>query len=249
MSSLTAPRLLLGCPTMATYWQAPSRYLALPSDLSLAHACLLRFSVAGIVGCFLMSLPPVLRQLLIAHIVLESLRCTHRHKVREEMLTLSYRPCLRVCGVQDIVTRYASTTGHHVARRFGWDCHGLPVEYEIDQKLGIKSKDDVMALGIANYNEECRAIVMRYSKEWEKTVSRLGRWIDFENDYKTLDASYMESVWWVFSQLYAKGLVYKGFKVMPYSTGCTTPLSNFEAGLNYKVRTPPAGVPLSTCWK
>lgn len=73
-------------------------------------------------------------------------------------------------------------------------------------------------------------------QEWEKTVTRLGRWIDFENDYKTLDPSYMESVWWVFKQLYEKGLVYKGFKVMPYSTGCTTPLSNFEAGLNYKVR-------------
>ena len=72
-------------------------------------------------------------------------------------------------------------------RRFGWDCHGLPVEYEIDQKLGIKSREDVLKMGIGAYNEECRSIVMRYSKEWEKTVTRLGRWIDFENDYKTLD--------------------------------------------------------------
>jgi isoleucyl-tRNA synthetase len=136
--------------------------------------------------------------------------------------------------IQDIVTRYASATGHHVSRRFGWDCHGLPVEYEIDKKLGIKSRDDVLAMGIAAYNEECRAIVMRYSSEWERTVRRLGRWIDFKNDYKTLDKTYMESVWWVFKQLHEKGLVYRGFKVMPFSTACSTPLSNFEAGLNYK---------------
>eukprot|EP00803_Ostreobium_quekettii_P004677 evm.model.scf_312.8 EVM.evm.TU.scf_312.8 scf_312:69741-82588(+) len=136
--------------------------------------------------------------------------------------------------LKDIVTRYASMTGHHVTRRFGWDCHGLPVEYEIDKKLGIKTRDDVLKYGIANYNEECRSIVMRYSKEWEKTVTRIGRWIDFKHDYKTLDPSFMESVWWVFKQLYERGLVYKGSKVMAYSTGCSTPLSNFEAGLNYK---------------
>ena len=136
--------------------------------------------------------------------------------------------------IKDIVTRYACSKGYHVTRRFGWDCHGLPVEYEIDKKLGIKSKDDVLKLGIGTYNEECRGIVMRYSKEWENSVVRLGRWIDFENDYKTLDPSFMESVWWVFKQLFEKDLVYKGFKVMPYSTACTTPLSNFEVGLNYK---------------
>ncbi|GIL48146.1 hypothetical protein Vafri_4840 [Volvox africanus] len=142
--------------------------------------------------------------------------------------------------LKDIVTRYAAATGHHVTRRFGWDCHGLPVEYEIDKKLNVKSRDDVLKMGIGTYNEECRSIVMRYSKEWEKTVKRLGRWIDFENDYKTLDPSFMESVWWVFSQLYEKGLVYRGFKVMPFSTACSTPLSNFEAGLNYKDVSDPA---------
>jgi len=89
-------------------------------------------------------------------------------------------------------------------------------------------------MGIAAYNDECRAIVMRYSGEWERTVRRLGRWIDFKGGYKTLDPSYMESVWWVFKQLHEKGLVYRGFKVMPFSTACATPLSNFEAGLNYK---------------
>ncbi|KAH6836839.1 tRNA synthetase class I L [Perilla frutescens var. hirtella] len=136
--------------------------------------------------------------------------------------------------IKDIVTRYQSMTGHHVTRRFGWDCHGLPVEQEIDRKLGIKSKNDVIKMGIGNYNEECRGIVQRYVHEWEKTVVRMGRWIDFRNDYKTMDLKFMESVWWVFSQLFRKDLVYRGFKVMPYSTGCKTPLSNFEANLNYR---------------
>ncbi|CAI9112807.1 OLC1v1013300C1 [Oldenlandia corymbosa var. corymbosa] len=136
--------------------------------------------------------------------------------------------------IKDIVTRYQSMTGHHVTRRFGWDCHGLPVEHEIDLKLGIKTREDVLKMGIDKYNEECRAIVSRYVEEWERTVVRVGRWIDFRNDYKTMDLKFMESVWWVFGQLYEKKLVYRGFKVMPYSTGCKTPLSNFEANSNYK---------------
>jgi isoleucyl-tRNA synthetase len=144
--------------------------------------------------------------------------------------------------IKDTVTRYAHQTGHHVVRRFGWDCHGLPVEYEIDQKLGIKSKEDVMKMGVAAYNAECRSIVQRYTSEWETTVKRMGRWIDFKNSYKTMDVNFMESVWWVFSELHKKGLVYRGYKVMPYSTGCTTPLSNFEAGLNYKDVSDPAVV-------
>jgi isoleucyl-tRNA synthetase len=115
--------------------------------------------------------------------------------------------------IKDIVTRYHSMTGHHVTRRFGWDCHGLPVENEIDKKLGIKKREDVIKLGIDVYNEECRSIVTRYVSEWEKVITRTGRWIDFKNDYKTMDLNFMESVWWVFSQLYAKDLVYKGFKV------------------------------------
>ncbi|XP_024982543.1 isoleucine--tRNA ligase, cytoplasmic [Cynara cardunculus var. scolymus] len=136
--------------------------------------------------------------------------------------------------IKDIVTRYQTMTGHHVTRRFGWDCHGLPVEHEIDTKLGIKSREDVIKMGIDVYNEECRSIVTRYVGEWEKVITRTGRWIDFKNDYKTMDLNFMESVWWVFSQLHKKGLVYRGFKVMPYSTGCKTPLSNFEANSNYK---------------
>lgn len=144
--------------------------------------------------------------------------------------------------IKDIVTRYAHQTGHYVERRFGWDCHGLPIEFEIEQVLGLKTREQVLAYGIENYNRECRAIVMRYSAEWRKVVSRMGRWIDFDNDYKTMNMSYMESVWWVFRQLFDKGLVYRGFKVMPYSVGCTTPLSNFEANMNYKEVSDPAVV-------
>ncbi|KAL0911232.1 hypothetical protein M5K25_019356 [Dendrobium thyrsiflorum] len=142
--------------------------------------------------------------------------------------------------IKDVVTRYQSMKGHHVTRRFGWDCHGLPVEYEIDKKLGIKSRDDILAMGIDRYNEECRSIVTKYVKEWEEVITRTGRWIDFRNDYKTMDPQFMEVIWWVFAQLYDKGLVYRGFKVMPYSTGCKTPLSNFETGLNYKNVADPA---------
>lgn len=115
--------------------------------------------------------------------------------------------------IKDVVTRYATATGHYVERRFGWDTHGLPVEYEIDKKLGITGRQDVLKMGIDKYNEECRSIVMRYSKEWERTVERMGRWIDFENDYKTLNPTFMESVWWVFKQLWEKGQVYRSFKV------------------------------------
>jgi isoleucyl-tRNA synthetase len=141
--------------------------------------------------------------------------------------------------IKDVVTRYAAMSGKHVERRAGWDCHGLPVEYEIDQKLNITHRDQVLEMGIDKYNETCRSIVTRYTKEWESTITRLGRWIDFENDYKTMDPTFMESVWWVFRQLFDKDLVYQGYKVMPFSTACGTPLSNFEAGLNYKdVRDP-----------
>eukprot|EP00566_Odontella_aurita_P004184 CAMPEP_0113545400 /NCGR_PEP_ID=MMETSP0015_2-20120614/11240_1 /TAXON_ID=2838 /ORGANISM="Odontella" /LENGTH=1181 /DNA_ID=CAMNT_0000445761 /DNA_START=46 /DNA_END=3591 /DNA_ORIENTATION=+ /assembly_acc=CAM_ASM_000160 len=141
--------------------------------------------------------------------------------------------------IKDVVTRYAAMSGKLVERRAGWDCHGLPVEYEIDQKLGITHRDQVLEMGIDKYNETCRSIVTRYTSEWERTVTRLGRWIDFENDYKTMDPGFMESVWWVFKRLFEKGLVYQGYKVMPFSTACGTPLSNFEAGLNYKdVRDP-----------
>lgn len=149
--------------------------------------------------------------------------------------------------VKDIIPRYATMNGHHVERRFGWDTHGLPIEHEIDKKLGITGKEDVMRMGIDKYNAECRSIVMRYADEWRRTIRRLGRWIDMDNDYKTLYPEFMESVWWAFSELFKKDSVYRGLRVMPYSTGLTTPLSNFEAQQNYKDVNDPAvtiGFPL-----
>lgn len=131
-------------------------------------------------------------------------------------------------------------TGSHCERRFGWDCHGLPIEFEIDKIHKIANSVEREAIGVAKYNEWCREIVMRFSKEWEVVVGRFGRWIDFQNDYKTMDCKYMESVWWAFSEMYKKGLVYRGTKIMPFSTACNTVLSNFEAGSNYKDTSDPA---------
>lgn len=136
--------------------------------------------------------------------------------------------------IKDVVTRYAHQNGFDVERRFGWDCHGLPIEFEIDKAYNIKTKKEVMDIGIAEYNRRCKEIVMRYSNEWRTIVTRLGRWIDFDNDYKTMDLNFMESVWWSFKQLFDKGLVYRSSRVMPYSVGCNTVLSNFEANSNYQ---------------
>ena len=136
--------------------------------------------------------------------------------------------------IKDIVPRYWTMKGRYVMRRFGWDCHGLPVEHEIDKQLGMSAQDAVAKLGVAGYNDECRAIVQRYVKEWRHTVTRIGRWIDFDDDYKTMDTWYMESVWWVFKQLWDKGLIYQGVKVVPLSTALGTPLANFEATSNYQ---------------
>ncbi|KAI4290740.1 isoleucyl-tRNA synthetase [Pancytospora philotis] len=136
--------------------------------------------------------------------------------------------------IKDTVGRFMYQQGFHVPRRFGWDCHGLPVEYEIDKKLGISNRSQILEMGIDKYNAECRSIVMKYSSEWESTVARMGRWVDFTDGYKTMDRSFMESVWFVFSQLYRRDKIYRGYKVMPFSTACKTPLSNFEANQNYK---------------
>jgi len=136
--------------------------------------------------------------------------------------------------IKDVVCRHAHQRGYHVERRFGWDCHGVPVEGIIDEKLKIKGRGDVLRIGIDKYNEECRGIVQKYTKEWRQIVERFGRWIDFDKDYKTMDLSYMESVWWCFKTLFDKGLVYRSFRVMAYSTSLATPLSNFEVQLNYK---------------
>lgn len=142
--------------------------------------------------------------------------------------------------IKDIIGRYQTMQGHYVARRFGWDCHGLPVEYEIDKQLGQSTQEAVASLGIAGYNNACRGIVQRYVDQWYKTVKRLGRWVDFDNDYKTMDVDFMESVWWVFQSLWQKGLIYQGVKVVPFSTALGTGLSNFEASSNYQMLQDPA---------
>ncbi|KAI1493021.1 tRNA synthetases class I-domain-containing protein [Biscogniauxia mediterranea] len=144
--------------------------------------------------------------------------------------------------IKDIIPRYWSMKGYHVERRFGWDTHGIPIEFAIEQKLGITGKQAVMEFGLAKYNAECRSIVMQYREEWRHTIERLGRWIDFDNDYKTMDPTFMETEWWVFKQLFDKGQVYQGHRVMPYSTALTTALSNFEANQNYQDVTDPAVV-------
>lgn len=136
--------------------------------------------------------------------------------------------------LKDVVTRYWTQNGRYCERRFGWDCHGLPIECIINEEENIKSKKDLVEYGIAKYNNKCREGVMKYATEWEQYTTRFGRWIDFKNDYKTMDKDFMESVWWVFKQIFDKGLVYRKCKVMPYSWACNTVLSNFEAGQNYQ---------------
>ena len=136
--------------------------------------------------------------------------------------------------LKDIIPRYYTMKGFYVQRRFGWDCHGLPIEHEIDKSLGMSASEAVEKLGMKGYNDECRGIVQRFASEWQKTITRIGRWVDFENDYKTMDPSFMESVWWVMKQLWEKRLIYQGVKVVPFSTALGTVLSNFEAGSNYQ---------------
>lgn len=136
--------------------------------------------------------------------------------------------------IKDVVPRYKTMKGFYVPRRFGWDCHGLPVESEIEKQYQLSGAKSIEAFGIDKFNEACRGIVLRYTQEWRGTVERMGRWVDFNQTYRTMDPDFMESVWWAFKQVYDKGLVYEGFKVMPFSAKLGTPLSNFEAGENYK---------------
>ena len=136
--------------------------------------------------------------------------------------------------IKDVVPRYQSMCGKYVERRFGWDCHGLPIEALAQDALGISGVHEIRKFGVDKFNEQCRSMVTRYVSEWRHTVTRMGRWVDFDHDYKTMDASYMESIWWVFKQLWDQGRVYKSYRIMPYSWKLSTPLSNFEAGSNYK---------------
>ncbi len=133
--------------------------------------------------------------------------------------------------LKDIVPRYWTMRGHRVERRFGWDTHGLPIEMEVQKELGLSGPADIEAYGIVRFNEACRTRVMANTEVWQEITRRIGRWVDFENDYSTMDLDFMESVWWVFRRLWDKGLIYRDFKVLPYSFGATTPLSNFEVNL------------------
>ncbi len=135
---------------------------------------------------------------------------------------------------KDAVPRYWTMKGYRVNRKFGWDCHGVPVEFQVEKENRIGGKPGIEAMGVGPFNELCRSIVMRCADEWEEVVPRMGRFVDFKNDYKTMDPEFMESVWWVFKELWNKGLIYEGHKVVPYSPKLGSPLSNFEANLNYK---------------
>jgi isoleucyl-tRNA synthetase len=133
--------------------------------------------------------------------------------------------------IKDVIPRYRTMRGYRVERRFGWDCHGLPVEYEMEKNLGISGKTEIEQYGVAKFNESCRGIVQRYVSEWRHTVRRMGRWVDFDHAYKTMDLDFMESIWWVFKTLWEKGLIYEGYYILPYSPKLSTPLSNFEVNL------------------
>ena len=144
---------------------------------------------------------------------------------------------------KDVVPRYQTMRGKKVERRFGWDTHGLPAELEAMRQLGLTTKDEILEMGVETFNEAARESVLRYTDEWQAYVNRMGRWVDFENDYKTLNPEFMESVLWVFKSLFDKGLVYEGFRVLPYCWSDETPLSNHELRMDdevYKMRQDPA---------
>jgi isoleucyl-tRNA synthetase len=133
--------------------------------------------------------------------------------------------------IKDAIPRYQTMKGKRVKRGFGWDCHGLPVEYEMEKTLGISGHSAIVEYGVGKFNEQCRSIVLRYTKEWQNTINRMGRWVDWEHGYRTMDTDYMESIWWVFKTLYEKGYIYEGYNILPYSPQLASPLSNFEVNL------------------
>jgi isoleucyl-tRNA synthetase len=137
-----------------------------------------------------------------------------------------------VSTVKDLLPRYQTMQGRFVRRRWGWDCHGLPIEELVEKKLGISGKKQIEEIGIETFNETCRSMVLTYVAEWRKMVLRLGRWVDFDNSYKTMDATFMESVWHGFKSIHDKGLVYEGRKVLLYCPRCETPVSNFEVAMD-----------------
>ncbi|MFA6459851.1 MAG: isoleucine--tRNA ligase [Patescibacteria group bacterium] len=136
--------------------------------------------------------------------------------------------------MKDMVPRFWTMNGYHVERRWGWDCHGLPIENIVEQELGLKHKKDIETLGVDVFNQTCETKVLKYAIEWRTTIARLGRWVDMDNDYKTMDKNFMESVWWVFKQLWDKGLIYEGYRSMHICPRCETTLSQSEVGQGYK---------------
>jgi isoleucyl-tRNA synthetase len=136
--------------------------------------------------------------------------------------------------IKDVVPRYQTMAGACVERAFGWDCHGLPIEALAQEVLGLAGAPAIKACGVEVFNEQCRSMVLRYVGEWRTTVSRMGRWVDFDHGYKTMDRSFMETIWWVFKQLWEQGRIYRAHRIMPYSWKLNTPLSNFEANRNYQ---------------
>ncbi|MDY2839974.1 MAG: isoleucine--tRNA ligase [Treponema sp.] len=142
--------------------------------------------------------------------------------------------------IKDIIPRYQTMKGKKVDRRFGWDCHGLPVENLIEKELGINSKHEIEEFGIDKFNEKCRDSVLKYTAEWRKTITRMGRWVDFDRDYKTMNPDFMESIWWVAKSLWDKGLIYEGQYILPYCPRCSTVLSSHELAQGYKDKQDPA---------
>ena len=138
--------------------------------------------------------------------------------------------------IKDTFARYHTMLNEKVERRFGWDCHGLPAEMESEKILGVGGRLAIKEYGVDKFNDCCRTSVMKYSKEWKEYITKQARWVDFENDYKTMDLDYMESVIWAFKELYKKDMLYETARVMPYSWKCQTPLSNFEIHLDNSYR-------------
>src|SRR3990167_9067657 len=136
--------------------------------------------------------------------------------------------------LKDVIPRYQTMRGKYVPRRWGWDCHGLPLENIIEQELGLAHKKDIEQYGIAKFNAQAERAVLRYAADWKQFIPRIGRWVDMENDYRTMDPTYTESVWWVFKTLHEKGLIYEGYKSMHICPRCETTLANFEVSQGYK---------------
>jgi isoleucyl-tRNA synthetase len=146
---------------------------------------------------------------------------------------LPHHGSLMAGTVKDLIPRYQTMRGNSVRRVWGWDCHGLPIENLIEKKLGLASKKDIEAFGIDKFNADAYASVLQYEEEWKKIIPRLGRWADMSHPYKTMDATYTESIWFAWKSLYEKKLAYEGSKMMHICPRCETPLAQSEVGLEY----------------